>query len=341
MGKPQEIKNPLWESGKRLLIVAAILGGLHSCMKPDIHELDDNAAYAPNALQQEFMKLAAEKYDYLALGDTSHRRPEINLFALNSLSVQAIRDGGDKNLFLELDPSKQDYFNALSGRLPGIHADYLGYGAMANSICGKNNKERISKNLAQSIRKNNDVQIITVDQRVVQSKKTSLDWQNILAVTIPVSAYFAVYDCIDTKAFMFESDTGPENILTKSDDKTVESMLGYKGGTIFYGASHLKRHPKENEFNLVQLLDEAGKSVAVINIYVDEAQKMESVAPSDEPDAYFLVTPSENDPDGIHINNPELQDLYNQAVVNVEQKSQHKAFDPVVPVTQFLPELKS
>ncbi len=323
MPETNNILKRLLKKSKGLFIAGALVFGLYHAMAPDVRELDDNKSYAPNSIQQEFMRLAAQKYDYLALGDTDHRRAEIDLFALSQETVGAVSAGGDDNYFLETSESRQGELDALRDKV-----NKKLYQGKHSWICSKNAKDRMSASFSKSVRDNEKIHFIAADKRQADDSAMKSNVKFSLLINLPFSFYKAVYGCIDKPALILLNvmgDIGGMGVVT-DDRPTTQFILTHKeGGTILFGAGHFNdRHSVTGKHSMARLLKDAGKSIAVFNIYADPEQRKSKAARSRYPDAYLYVTPPPGEPDGVHINNPAFQGLYKQAVENVRQKETGK-----------------
>ncbi len=324
-----------WKKYKGWLITGAAIFGLHQIMAPADQELDDTKSYEPNSIQQEFMRLAAQKYDYVALGDTDHRRKEVALFAISAPTVKAISEGGDKHFFLEVAPARQEYIDAVST------GDLKGYNHAGSSmwICNDQIKDRLNENFTNVLSSNPDVRFIAADQRHDGTGKTSQSLQMTWLINVPLSIYHTVYGCVDTPAFypamLIGQFTGLEEEMGKeiSDDtKTASYILSFEGGgTIFYGAGHYENDIDDNAIPMTRLFKQAGQSVAVINIYADDEQRNDRVSKQLHAGAYLYVTPTADNPDGIYTNDPDLQALHEQARQNIANRA--------LPAPRLVPEV--
>ncbi len=140
---------------------------------PEAH--DD---YAPNPVQLEFIRLAAEKYFYLALGDTRHDLPQIRAFTLNSKTVAALEQAGKKNLFLELDPRRSITATICSARtsIQASSSSTLRSHGRTESRqrilwLDKDDSEATSKLFERSVRAHRGVRFIPADMRMTDHEE--------------------------------------------------------------------------------------------------------------------------------------------------------------------------
>lgn len=316
---------------KDLLVTSAIAFSFYHLMAPGKQELDPQASYEPSPLQQEFLRLAAARYDYLALGDTDHRNSKIAMFALNEKTLRSVREGGDKNVFLEVAPVMQSRLDALKY---GIHA----YQHADNNmwLCEEEVKTRLNATFAQSVQVNREMNFIAADKRFDGTDPLSQSTNVKLLIGMPLAIYYQIYGCVDMPAFVpgmiigiFTGLFDDLGKAIKNDTETASYIESHEGGgTIFYGAAHFDRNPEKDGISMVNLFEQAGKSVAVVNIFVDEKKHQDSAAQDRDADAYLYINPAVNNTDGIFANNPELQKILDQARQNIRDREKKPAPAP-------------
>jgi hypothetical protein len=310
------------ETGKRWAIRAAVAGGLYWVMSPAEYALDAQTDFAPNPVQQEFMRLAAQKFDYVLLGDADHRRAEIGLFAEHPATVAALAAGGDRFFFTEHAPSKQQQIEDVRAR--SAPADGKAhYNWSASWVCSAEARDRYDANYESSVRANPDMNFIAADQRHngdSDAGKAMNGWRTYLTLRLPMNAYSTVYGCLGWQAFipygltaLFASGSEPD--LT--DDRSTADFIrktAPEGGTIFYGAGHFKDEPGV----LNKLLQAEGKTTGVIDIYADFTQARRG---ADNRSAHMIADHGSDPSNGIRTFTREMDMLYEQAVENVRMRT--------------------
>ena len=314
------------ETGKRWAVRAALAGGLYWVMSPAEYTLDTQKDYAPNPVQQEFLRLAAQKFDYVLLGDTDHRRAEIGLFAEHPDTVAALAAGGDRFFFTEHAPPEQEQIDNVRARpAPADGGAY--YDWSPSWVCNAEARDRYNVNYESSIRANPDMKFIAADQRHADDSaagKAMNGWGTYLTFTLPVVGYKAVYGCFGLQAFIpfaLASIFASGAVADLVDDRSTADFVRQtapKGGTIFYGAGHFKGEAGR----LRTLLQDEGKTTGLINIYADATHARRE---DNKVSAYMLADNSGAPQDGIHTYTPEMEALYRQAVENVRMRTVHVA----------------
>lgn len=255
---------------------AAVLGGFVWAVGPSDQSLEPSRSYHPNDVQAEFLRLAAARYDYVALGDTDHRRAEVNMFALSPESVGALAAGGDRYVFTEAGPWAQAYIEKIPTVPVGQEDSFRKRWSDGNMwMCSGPTADRMNDNFEASVRANPHVMFVGSDQRqdrqsVASDPQKSLSF--ILTVGMPLMLYEGLYGCVDVKAFypaaIYTLISGNDFIDVLTDDRFTRDYIRTRapeGGTIFFGAGHF-----ENKSGTLRtLLQEDGFSVANINVYVD------------------------------------------------------------------------
>ena len=318
---------------------------------PEAH--DD---YAPNPVQLEFIRLAAEKYWYLALGDTSHDLPHIRAFSLNSKTVAALEQAGKGSYFLELDPAAQyycDYLQRDDSRKGVVTIDIEkiteGRKAVSGFWLDEEDSEATSKLFECSVRANRGIRFIPADMRMTESEKfrrllprldlamrLSDEYNNLKekpefnvapwrrGLNSALSSCFRLAGRCSGRVrhmaddFVERSEKTLMQELTQ-DQKTADYIKSFAGPAAFsYGAGHFEKpaDDAESPHNLGTLLRADGKSLCVLNVYKDKTQIRE--AEEKLADAELFVDSNPALPHGIKINNPDLQPLYEQALANVQ-----------------------
>lgn len=270
--------------------------------------------YQPNPVQMEFIRLAAEKYWYLAFGDMSHEHPSISAFALNRATVDTLAQAGKENYFLEEPLSAQKYFNAVS-RDPesGGHDSNLFNSAWLDPL----DKRELARLLSDSVQAVRSIKFICADTR--SGKIASLK----AALLGDMAQSFGDPESLTSPWLKKLADNalGAKNKNLSDDRKTVSLIKSFKGpSAILFGAGHFagEFETAEARTSMRSLLPENGKSLCVFNIMTNHTQACGLVGA--KPDAeLYVVEPYGNadiPPYGIRLINPDLEPLLSQALKN-------------------------
>jgi hypothetical protein len=322
------------EIGISVLKATFLTAAAYWLMSPSEMDFDEDENYEPTDVQAEFLRLAAEKYHYLAMGDTDHRRPIINMFAMNSKTVAALADGGKENIFIELAPYWQPYLGRLSGKDTSDEAQNfsLSYHNFNMWLCSDEIKNSLTENFEKSVSENTNINFIAADYRHTDDSKfdeflKDKEW----VFTKPLEIYEDIYGCVDQQAFIVpglimlatgQSDNFKDAL--SDDTATAKYMKSFEGpSAIFYGAGHLiyKEDDEVAKNNSMRThLQSDGQNIAVIEIYQDEDQKLLRSDGDTRPDAMIYVIESEDNPDGIKALTPEMEELEKIAIENVKKR---------------------
>lgn len=310
------------KSLKRWLWSGALLFGFYKVMAPADPGFDDSRTYEPNELQQEFLRLSAQKYSYVAMGDTQHSKVEINLFALSPKTLSALHKGGVENIFIETSPNRQDEINSVRS------GGFFDYGVENMWLCDQKQKDALTNNFKNAVLNVPGVNFIAADARFNTGDIFSgLNFYQKTVLSTSLSTYNMVYGCVAMPAFVTSyvltlgtmEDAFMETI---TDDRMTAEYIGrFPGrGAVFYGAAHFEGQGAEGT-SMRTLLTKGNKTITVINIFKDAAQEAQSnksdPPESIKPDVAFYIDSSAEYPGGIKIINPEMRSLYDQAQINV------------------------
>lgn len=292
-----------------LLFGASVLGIGHMMIKPDV-DFDSTRKYEPTGLQQAFLKAAAKSHYYVALGDTSHDRVEIEAFAFNEKTVRALAEAGKHNYFLEQPPGHQFYFDALQTNTPALNTLITDgkekFSPPYNNdwLCSAGQRNFVHDIFEKSAKGNKDIRFMGVDTRNGQQNEqmkamykeidtivggmSSLEKIQSAAGLAMFVLYYKAYGCVSQSSFELLTDLLPErfaNDLEKaflsgiSDDSgTSDFILSQNApSVIFFGAGHFQGGMLKNtdQKSMRRLLQKDGKSLIVIDIYKDMAHKLE------------------------------------------------------------------
>lgn len=284
---------------------------------------EKNPECRPTPVQAEFMRLVAEKYYYLGLGDTAHSCPELDLFGLHTDTLSALSEAGKKYFFLEQGGARQKQLDLL---MEGKDSKFE-YGS---SHIGPEAKEKLRSAFKKAASAGIDARFICADTRIGFLKELKLGIKTI-------SNIFSAARRGCPTGEIVKSGLGP----LLDDRETSELVKSFDGPSVLYfGAGHFSRtcESADQPTSFFSLLQEDGKSMAVMNVKLhplqeDVIEKYRSYF-SDltrEPDAELYVLPSLSYPDGIKIINPALQPLYEKAVRTVTIRDIYST--PVRPTT--------
>jgi hypothetical protein len=294
-------------------------------------EFEEDNNYEPNEVQAEFLRLVAEEFNYVALGDTDHRRPIINKFALNPRTIRALADGGTKNLFLEMAPGWQPYIDQVSGKSSDPRTFNYSYGDANMWLCEDSIRQALTDNFERSASSNPDVNFIAADARHTNdSDYDEFTDKNKWTLTVPMSIYMGVYGCMAPQGFIIPmiamAATGRVDEFDtslKDDHATAEGIMAYEGdGAIFYGAGHFTYEvgsKRSREASMRTILQEDGKTLALINVFQDIEQDDFTREGDSQPDAILYVNEHNDNPDGILAFTPEMKALEKRAHDNVSR----------------------
>lgn len=315
------------KKGLKYLFAAASIAGFGYLMAPAEQHLMPEHESGPNEVQQEFIRLVAQKYDYVLLGDTGHDEPRVGIFATHTDMVGALADGGKERLFLEAGPRTESYFEkvakdpAIGPTLSERWADRTMW------LCSDTVRDAYSASFEKSIYENQTIRFTGVDQRHAPGSEAN-EYMNGFAmkyvVGIPLSLYSLTYGCVTSKAFFPSSlvlalvghDIGDGLV---DDRETAAAILSYpeKSGAIFYGAGHFVDWKK---LTMKSQIAAQGYSIGHINIYMDE-KGARSEKELGLPDVYLYVNEEQGDY-GIDPLTIEMTELRDQAVQNVNARKQ-------------------
>jgi len=249
---------------------------------------------APNPLQLDLIKKLLARFDYLAFADTNHERPEIDRFLYSEELVGTLAAAGVPNVFVELPPKRGAAFENIGDDF----ADACENSLVSDWITAQLDRSQICSALEKSLTQYPAVKFIAADRR-----REGKIWQD--ALKAPLRA-----DGIDLY-----------NAAILNDTNTVEYIKTFAGhGVIMFGSAHFdgKSTIHSHEDNFRNLLQQAGKSLCVINMYADEEEKAaydRKLAARREkyphvvtraPDVEFFIKPPADNPSGIVILNAAL-----------------------------------
>lgn len=323
---------------KKLLISSAFILGLYKLMEPG-GQAYDQKEYEPNPVQQEFIRLTAQKYSYIAFGDTDHRKTEIARFAFNRKTLQALSRSEVKNYFLETGPRAQASFDAVK---TGVMTGY-DYSSGNSWICDERQKVRMNHTFNSAVKDSQGIHFIAADMRHAEGSRVLEGlglYQRFVWMT-SLALYNTVYGCIGLPAFVLPTvltlGKGAEPLLESvtNDNETVRYIHSYQGkGALFYGAGHFWDAQKEGT-SMRTLLPDQKRTLAVIDLFRDSTQEYDHFRKkrnaghagrvAKEADAVIYLRPSILNPDGIEPATDEMRKIYKQAQSNV-RKGTHLSF---------------
>ncbi len=303
-------------------VCAAAVG--HCGLAPRETEYDPKDI-TPTPEQLSALTLLSQRNDFLAIGDTEHRQIFCKLFLYHPSVVTALQQGGKKDMFIERSPkdnallspetSKQDFQEACPDRFVG---DWIYNDAADRDFC----------DALRGVIEREGIDVTAIDQRLVEGEgKISLGFS-----AIPLRVFAEIQETIYGESNLNAPFVFLSAVLTvfshlgqlTDDTKTTEALLqNYpEGGVIFYGAGHFQDMVNENNqrVDMPSLIRDAGKTIVTVNLYETDAERNKYYESSDKfSDMDLIVFPSRENPHGIHLNNPDLLPLYQQAMAAGQQ----------------------
>jgi len=299
----------------------------------DSFDPENNNDYAPNPVQLEFIRLVAEKYWYLAFGDSWHASTEIRAFMTCEQTLDALCQAGKSYYFTEDNPKAQDYLDFLAGRQEYNQAAKKGASLFGGMWLKEKNKDMLRGVFKRALGNNPSIRVVAADKRQEHAIKM-------------LSKVFGAM-----VKLLFSSS--PDETMRQGlgwDNETAAFIKSFnKSSTISFGLAHFdKRYTApDNYSSLGILLPEKDKDLCVLAVYQDSNQYARTKVLVKPPasDAKLFIFPEKeannrttlNNPmnealyelfasnaqdemkNGIIINNPALQPLYEQAVENVKK----------------------
>lgn len=313
-----------YKAGAWLAGVAIALG-LYKALSP-VSNFDPAHTYAPNDIQQEFLKLAARHHDYVALGDSDHSRAEIALFALNPKTASSLSAGGAEHYFLELKPQHD----------PSLQPVPYDYAGIKKHVCDRNARAALNRTFNQTLTQG-AVQFHAVDMREDSPSYKAMNRFNpAVAMAVGPALYYRVlHDCQPREAFVLvkslSSASRQRELLAGLLDDTptvqrIQSLSNGRRSAIFYGAGHFV-DIIGHKMTMRDQLPVQGRTMAVIGIFKDKAQRQQVLSDLDrlrhertravDADAVFYVMPGADHADGIEPVSETGRALYRQAKQNL------------------------
>lgn len=300
-----------------------------------------NRDYAPNAVQLEFIRLAAAKYRHIGFGDTHHGRPELAAFAVNRETLNALAAAGKKNFFLEYGLKAQSWLDALhDGRDAGSHPDKK---LTRSSWLQNDAQERLHDVFARAAHGRNDIRFVSADTRatplgkflLMRRVKLNMLGYNLAkmasVMTFLVMAPFSGKRALNASMGLLRAAApdGPEALCIKpmsNDRRTAAYMRTFnRPAAILYGSAHWTGmfDSDDKPRSLRRLLGAQGPdALCVLNVYPDAQTQTETQAGESRnrrllpPDASLHVYAGADEQYGIRIHNEKLRPLFEQAVSN-------------------------
>jgi hypothetical protein len=321
-------------------------------------EPENNKDYAPNNVQREFIRLCAENFWYLALGETDHTRPQIKSFALNQETVGALELGGKKQYFLEAGPANQYYYDYIRAdeqdRRRHQSVTHIDLGKITDgqeSFGGiwldENDARRVCAVFEKSARRVNDLRFIAADHRLggpgemedaMNRLNSSYRREKAWSWIGKKCPWLAGSEGGWRDRLASKFINGPLQGISDSafdDTETAAYVQSYEGpGALLFGAAHFSEAANEDTPNFIgAILRKTGKTMCVLEIFQDAAHEAAYEREAGRrADAVLYVNPSASCPSGIKINNNQLQPLFQQAMTGAQAGRM-----PQLRTTQFLP----
>lgn len=319
-------KLSLWEKGLKFLFNSSVTKDWFAPAEADTN-FDISKHYDPQAVQQEFLKLVAKEYDYVALGDTDHRREAIREFAFSVKTVAALSAGGVDHVFLEARPENQDYYDMVSDpqKLSQLADDAYRQGKGNMWIGDAGRQERLTDIFERAAQKNPKVKFVAADKRHTDGhpfKEFAEDNKSTFKGPLEIykEAYgkvgLPIFAIIGASLFLQGKVKRFTEVLT-DDTQTADFIHSTsKKGAIFYGAAHFGRGKTLSTTSMKALLTEKGASLSHINIVENESQIAAQEKLKLKPDAVLLIEPTEEHPFGIITYDDKMEELLIKAVEN-------------------------
>lgn len=310
--------------------IAALYAGTYPYGSPSY---DPTLQREPNEYQKAFIRKLAGLYDYLCFGDTDHRR-ELSKFVLCPPMIGALADTGINKVLLEYAPKLEKLFDPGMPRQKFIHI------CASNLIpawtCGRERKENVCRILDQAITNGHDIRLVPVDQRFAAGGNlTPPGLQRVMLIpfSVALSASMVFHGCVDEPIFELAKPFLDEESTLMDDSATVAAIQALSTpSSIFYGAGHFKRNWTQK--SMANLLESAGQSLCIMNVYerLEDSHVLDT--PGDMPDIQFcMVKPapsSFDNPDGaaekmaqltgIYVHNESLLPLLEQVIAEVDAR---------------------
>lgn len=313
--------------GRRWAFACAALGGAYAVTMPeDGQDLEDGHDFTPNIVQREFLRLAAQKYDYVALGDTDHRRPELHHFAYHKDSVASLSKGGDRYIFIESGPEdNREYVDAIRTQpKEKVEERSRRHGNTSMWACNEQTGQIVSNVFEESVRKNPEINFEGVDQRHADGSDAHDAFSGPhfqMSMTIPIVFSILAHGCVTSNAaaiggIIYTITGGKISEVLLDDRNTADYIraLSNTGGTLIYGASHFRT---DLPYTIGNILQSHGHTLGKINLYPGGAyEKPSDVSDPHHGDAAMIVRHGGDPNHGIRAYTPDMQALYRQALEN-------------------------
>lgn len=319
-------KLSLWEKGLKFLFNSSVTKNWFAPAEADTN-FDVSKDYDPQAVQQEFLKLVAQEYDYVALGDTDHRREAIREFAFSAKTVAALSAGGIDHMFLEARPENQDYYDMVSDpqKLSELSDEAYRQGKGNMWIGDSARQERLTDIFERAAQNNPKVNFVAADQRHTEGhpfKEFTED--NKASLKGPLEIYKEAYGKVGLPIFaiigvsLFLQGKAGDFVKVLTDDTQTADFIHKTSqkGAIFYGAAHFGKGKQLSPTSMKSLLMNKGASLGHINIVENESQIPENKKMKLKPDAVLLIEPNEEHPFGIITYDEKMEALLIKAVEN-------------------------
>ena len=263
---------------------------------------DRPGGYAPNAVQREFLRLAARRYRYIGLADTDHGRAGVRAFARDTQTAAALAAGGKARFFTEEPGFYQPYYDHL--RSPAPVADEKAATQLAFIVAARHalnrwippaDHIRVTDIFDRAARDNPGIRFIGADQRL--NFKNMTLWDD-LRPRLTVAAWHVTRAAAATAAALLRpfshgvAERAREKITAlgpwttdglmglrlralTDDRKTAAFIRSFPGGAaVMFGAGHWDarfERPGESR-SLRTLLEQEENELCVLEIFENKAQ---------------------------------------------------------------------
>ncbi|MGH1404274.1 MAG: hypothetical protein ACRBDL_08510 [Alphaproteobacteria bacterium] len=285
---------------------------------------DPEQEVTANETQLKLLEKVRENYDFVVMGDTDHESPYVTLYTLQPDVLNALKKDDEANISTEYGI----HHNTLlwSGTKDPDFEEKCKNQLIGSWLQNDEAESEICKSFGTAI-DDPQLQFFAVDQRFAGDSRPFGRGQIIISKLFEAQEYlFGKTDggaptmMLATTGLYFLNDEPLVNDVRTVDAITDYGSGGKDSGVIIYGAKHFQYKEDDNgqPMDMKSLLEEKGYSVCVVNIHESEKTRKvlnEYVLDEDNPaDIDIVVLPSDDHPVGIHVMNPELDELYTEAL---------------------------
>lgn len=303
-------------------VVGLVAGKEERSAEESAHLLDGLKSIAPNASQLSFLERVASQHDFVGLGDNGHYNFAINLFALHPNATEAMVRGGKRTFFLERSPehdhifsddlSEEDFLQECS---KNIRSSWFSEDLVYDAMC---------ENMNASMR-DSGMDFVAIDQRFAGGTSPFEKGnfvQRALGYPAKLTSRFQEFvvgrRSILSPSVMISMTPYILSAEITNDRPTAHAMLEHSpdGGVVLFGSKHFDENKgwSFSRQDMPFVLREAGRSVCVVNIMMNDRAAKKRDHSWNHADADLYVFPSEDNPSGIRIYNPNLKPVLESAL---------------------------